>query len=271
MRAEAVGIRSANESLALVPTMGALHRGHIELIRRARAVADRVVVSIFVNPTQFAPGEDLEKYPRNLQADIEVCKAEGVDTLFTPAVAGLYPDGFGTTIDVGEIGTKLCGLSRPGHFNAVATIVLKLFNISRPTVAFFGKKDFQQLSIIERMASDLNLCIEIIGVETVREADGLAMSSRNRYLGTAERKAAVAVPSALNAASRLFKKGVRSSGSIISSVSELLSRESLIEVEYIKIICVKRLEEVEFIDEKTVLALAVKISGTRLIDNLELC
>ncbi|MBE9527811.1 MAG: pantoate--beta-alanine ligase [Proteobacteria bacterium] len=274
MKAEALKVRSAGSQSVLVPTMGALHRGHIELIREARRLAGAkgsVVLSLFVNPTQFAPGEDLGKYPRTLEADIEVCKTEGVDVLFTPTPLGLYPEGFSTSIDVGSLGTKLCGLSRPGHFNGVATVVVKLFGITAPDIAVFGKKDFQQLAVIRRVVVDLDIGVEITGVETVREADGLAMSSRNRYLDDKARKEATAIAAALKTAAALYSTGEQRSAALVAAALEVLGREVSIEVEYIKVSSAESLEELETVDKKAFLALAVRISGTRLIDNIELC
>ncbi len=270
VKAEVQIARSKGRRIALVPTMGALHAGHVELIREARRRSDTVILSIFVNPTQFAPGEDFDSYPRTLETDIKACRAEGVDIIFTPIATELYPAGFSTIIDVGEIGRRLCGASRPGHFSGVATIVLKLLNITEPDLAIFGKKDFQQLSIIEQMVRDLNKGVEVVGVETVRELDGLAMSSRNSYLNEAERSCASALPRALGAASELFNSGVRDSSSVVAAARKVLDAESLIDVEYIKICEVRSLEELETIDKKAVLALAVKLPGARLIDNVEL-
>jgi pantoate--beta-alanine ligase len=273
MKAEARSVRSVGKRVALVPTMGALHRGHIELIREARRAVSTegiVVLSLFVNPTQFAPGEDLDRYPRTLEADTEVCRAEGVDVLFTPTPAALYPEGFSTSIEVGELGSKLCGESRPGHFSGVATVVVKLFGITAPDVALFGKKDFQQLAVIRRVTIDLDIGVEITGVETVREADGLALSSRNRYLDEEGRRAATAVPVALNAAAALFGTGERKSAALVAAALEVFRAEDLIEVEYIEIVSAKSLEELEMVHKRAVLAAAVRVSGVRLIDNIEL-
>jgi len=264
--------RRPGKTIALVPTMGALHRGHLTLVEEARSLADIVILTIFVNPTQFCANEDLASYPRELSEDIEKADAAGVDIVFTPGVKAMYPEGFLTRVSVTGLEDKLCGLSRPGHFTGVATVVLKLFNITAPHIAVFGEKDYQQLLVIRRMVSDLNLDIDIRGVETVREADGLAMSSRNSYLSSGERKAASALPRALEEAGRLFNGGERSAPAIIEAVRGVLAGEGLIEIEYVKAVDAQSLEDIASIEDcnkgGVLVQVAVKIGRARLIDHI---
>jgi pantoate--beta-alanine ligase len=247
--------------------MGFLHRGHLCLVRDARARGDRLVVSIFVNPAQFGPGEDFAAYPRDFERDRKLLGKEGVDVLFHPSVAEIYPQGAQTHVEVERLSAPLCGALRPGHFRGVATVVAKLFNMVRPHVAVFGEKDYQQLQVIRRLVQDLSMGVEIVGHPIVREADGLAMSSRNTYLTEAERAAAVCLPRALCKAERLFQRGETSAEAILQITRDELRKEPLAAVEYVKLCDAETLEEIETIDDAAVLALAVRIGKARLIDN----
>jgi len=259
--------RRQRQRIVLVPTMGFLHEAHLCLVRDAKTRGDRVVVSIFVNPTQFAPGEDFASYPRDFERDRRLLEAEGVDVLFHPSVEQIYPAGAQTFVEVERLSLPLCGSLRPGHFRGVATVVLKLFNIVRPQVAIFGEKDYQQLQVIRRMVGDLALDIEIIGHPIVREADGLAMSSRNSYLNAEQRHAAVCLSRALCKAERLFKRGEKSAAPILRLVTTELQKESQAQVEYVKLCDAETLDDVDEIGERAVIALAVRIGKARLIDN----
>ena len=257
-------------SLGFVPTMGYLHEGHIELVRRAKAENKHVAVSIFVNPTQFGPQEDFASYPRDLDRDQRLLKDEKVDMLFIPDADELYPGGFNTWIDVGKITEPLEGAHRPGHFRGVATIVAKLFNIIEPTRAYFGQKDAQQLIIIEKMVSDLDMNVKIVAVPTVRELDGLAMSSRNVYLDPDERESAVVLFKALITALHLWEKGERDTEKIRTAMTSLIKAEPRACIEYISIADAETLEELMHIEGPTLVSMAVKIGKTRLIDNVML-
>ncbi len=247
--------------------MGALHEGHLSLIRLARQHADRVVVSVFVNPTQFGPNEDLDAYPRDLDADIEHVRKVGADVVFAPEVGELYPSGDATWVGVERLTNGLCGRSRPSHFRGVTTVVARLFQAARPHVAVFGEKDYQQLAVIRRMARDLLFDIEIIGGPTVREPDGLAMSSRNAYLTDAARAQARALNAALHEARQLVRAGEREADYVIDVVRRRVSKEPLAELDYVEICDPESLEPVERIERRAVLALAVNFEGARLIDN----
>jgi pantoate--beta-alanine ligase len=259
--------RRAGRRVVLVPTMGFLHEGHLCLVRDARARGDRVVVSIFVNPTQFRPGEDFAAYPRDFERDRRLLEAENVDVLFHPSVGQIYPAGAQTFVEVEQLSLPLCGSVRPGHFRGVATVVAKLFNIARPDAAIFGAKDYQQLQVIRRMACDLSMGVEIIGHPIVREADGLAMSSRNAYLSANERQAAVCLSRALCKADRLFKRGESAAARLIELVTTEIQREPLAAVEYVKLCDAETLAEVDAIDAPALLAVAVRFGRARLIDN----
>ncbi|OPL07411.1 MAG: pantoate--beta-alanine ligase [delta proteobacterium ML8_F1] len=262
------GARRQGLTVGLVPTMGFLHRGHLSLVKAARAACDFVVVSIFVNPTQFAPGEDLEDYPRNLQRDEALLQEEGVDVVFLPSVADMYPRGFNTLVKVGEeMTSKLCGKSRPTHFNGVTTVVAKLFNLVRPHKAFFGQKDAQQLSIIRRMVKDLNFNIEILSGPIVREEDGLALSSRNVYLSEEERRDARVLSQSLGVARAMVGEGILESRRIIHEMQSLVAGTPRARVDYIEIVDPETLEPLERIAGKALVALAVYVGKTRLIDN----
>jgi pantoate--beta-alanine ligase len=259
--------RRHGRRIALVPTMGFLHEGHLSLVRDAKKRAGRVVVSIFVNPTQFAPNEDFAAYPRDLEKDRKLLSVEGVDVLFNPSATELYPKDFQTAVDVKDMSGLLCGAHRPGHFRGVATVVAKLFNIARPHVAVFGEKDYQQLQLIRRLARDLNFGVEIVGCPTVREPDGLAMSSRNAYLTPDERKAALCLSRALQRAACLVKKGETAAPIIMDAVAAEIGREPLARLEYARLCDTETLAELDYVKDRALVALAVYIGKTRLIDN----
>ncbi|WP_417910831.1 pantoate--beta-alanine ligase [Candidatus Electronema sp. PJ] len=259
----------SGQRIGLVPTMGFFHEGHLSLMRRAGQLADQVAVSLFVNPTQFGPQEDLAAYPRNFERDCAMAEAAGVAVLFAPEAVGMYPAGFNTTVMVGtELTGQLCGASRPGHFAGVATVVCKLFSIVRPDLAIFGEKDWQQLAVIRRMTADLNLGVEIVAHPIVREADGLAMSSRNTYLAPQQREAALSLSRAIVLARKMAAEGERSAERLTAALRDFIHSFPETTVDYISFVHQDTLQEVAEIDEETVLALAVKIGGkVRLIDN----
>jgi pantoate--beta-alanine ligase len=258
--------RIAGERVALVPTMGFLHDGHLSLIERARREADRVVVSIFVNPLQFGPSEDFERYPRDLDRDLELCERGGAHLAFSPAVEEMYPDGEPWTEVVPVRGAdRLCGASRPGHFAGVLTVVAKLFGIVRPDVAFFGQKDYQQLVLIRRMVADLDMRIDVLGAPIVRDADGLALSSRNTYLSVPERQRALALSRALEACRTLFSDGERNAERFRGLLLGI-EREG-VEVEYGEVVDPETLEPLEEVHQGAVCAVAARVGRTRLIDN----
>ncbi|MEM6584624.1 MAG: pantoate--beta-alanine ligase [Pseudomonadota bacterium] len=272
LRERIVKLRQGQETIGLVPTMGALHEGHLTLVRRAREACDHVVASIFVNPTQFGPNEDLDAYPRQLEEDAAMLEAEGCALLWAPDVAAMYPQGFVTNISVSGVSEGFCGADRPGHFDGVATVVCKLFNQVRPDMAFFGEKDFQQLAVIRAMARDLDLTQphvhQIIGVPTVREADGLAMSSRNRYLSKEDRTAAAALPAAMKRAIAAIEGG----GDVASALSDLqatLLSAGFASVDYAALADARSLEPIDALNGSPArLLVAARIGGTRLIDNM---
>ncbi len=258
-------------SLGLVPTMGYLHEGHLELVRRARAECSHVAVSIFVNPTQFGPNEDLARYPRDLPRDLELLQGAGVELVFAPTVAEMYPADFGTYVDVQNVTAPLEGARRPGHFRGVATVVCKLFNIVGADKAYFGQKDAQQTVVIRQMVRDLNLPAEIVVVPTVREADGLAKSSRNVYLDPAQRAAAPVLWRALQHATRLYEQGEDDAGTLRAALHQILAQELLAQVEYASVADPHTLQEIEGpIRLGALLSLAVRFGATRLIDNVSL-
>jgi pantoate--beta-alanine ligase len=262
--------RSDGKTIAFVPTMGFLHDGHLELLREGKRRADVLILSIFVNPTQFGPAEDYGQYPKDMEGDLKKAEGAGADIVFTPPVGEMYPYGFQTKITVERVPEHLCGLSRPGHFEGVATVVAKLFNITKPHVALFGQKDFQQLSVIRRMVTDLNMDIEIIGVPTVRETDGLAMSSRNKYLCPEERKSALCLKKSIDMALAMIKAGERDTEKIKSSVRDLILSYPFTDIDYINICDPLTLDDLRTINEKALLALAVRVGKTRLIDNWQM-
>jgi pantoate--beta-alanine ligase len=267
MQTRAEETRRSGKKIALVPTMGALHEGHLSLIDYGREKADLLVVSIFVNPIQFGPKEDFGTYPRDLEKDSQLTEKRGVDIIFSPEAESFYPGSFQTYVTVDQLAQQLCGAARPGHFRGVTTVVCKLFHIVKPHLAIFGQKDFQQLIIIQRMVQDLNMDIKVIGRPTVREADGLAMSSRNRYLSKEERISARSLSRALTEAQTLFLKGERKTEVLLDRVVGLIGRQPNTRIDYAKICHPRTLEELTVVRDKGVLALAVWIGSTRLIDN----
>jgi pantoate--beta-alanine ligase len=259
--------RRAGRRIVLVPTMGFLHEGHLSLVRDGKKRGDRLVVSLFVNPTQFGPQEDYASYPRDFERDRSLLEREGVDMLLNPSTGEMYPAGHQSYVDVGKLGEQLCGAFRPGHFRGVASVVARLFNIVQPHAAIFGEKDYQQLQVIRRMARDLNLGVEVVGHPTVRASDGLALSSRNSYLNDAERQAALSLCRALNKAEALVLAGEKESGRILDAARVEIEREPLARIQYAKLCHPETLEDVEKIASEAVLALAVFVGKTRLIDN----
>lgn len=251
--------------------MGFFHEGHLRLMRLCRKQADQMVVSLFVNPMQFGPKEDLAQYPRNFENDSSLAEKEGADVLFVPDSPGMYPDGFQTRIQVGALTQTLCGLQRPGHFEGVATIVAKLFNIVQPYCAVFGEKDYQQLAVIRRMVADLNMTVRVIGHEIVREKDGLALSSRNAYLSASQRQSARCLFQALVMARKNVLSGIIESDRIIGAILEHLSTFRDVSVEYVEIVDRKSLQPCRLVNESALLTMAAKVGATRLIDNGRLC
>jgi len=260
--------RSEGKTIGLVPTMGALHIGHISLIEVAVKKCGFVVVSIFVNPTQFGPGEDFEKYPRPIDNDLEICRKAGVDVVFAPSAEVMYPAENITWVNVERLTEPLCGRARAGHFRGVTTVCAKLFNIVGADVAFFGQKDAQQAIVIKRMVADLNMPLEIAVCPTVRQADGLAVSSRNQYLSEQEKKDAVCIYKSLQKCQQMIEAGTTDAQKIISRMRKILSEPSSIQIEYVSIVDAERLETVEQIDRKILAAVAVKVGSARLIDNI---
>jgi pantoate--beta-alanine ligase len=267
MRAWADETRASGARIALVPTMGALHAGHVALVAEARRRAARVVVSIFVNPIQFNRRDDFERYPRPLEDDVAQCQSAGVEAVYAPAPDAMYPEGFASGVEVAGLTAPLCGAARPGHFRGVTTVVTKLFNAVRPDVAVFGEKDYQQLAVIRRMAVDLDFGIEVIGVPTVREPDGLAMSSRNRLLAPADREAARCVPRALAAAAGVVASGETLAALVVGAATAAIASEPRARLEYAELRDPETLEEVKEVAAPALLALAVWVGGVRLIDN----
>ncbi len=260
--------RSLPGRVGLVPTMGALHAGHEALLARARADCDVVIATLFVNPTQFGPAEDFDSYPRDRERDLEIFQAHGTDIMFEPNAAEMYPAGESTRVDPGPIANVLEGAHRPGHFAGVATVVAKLFSITTPNAAYFGRKDAQQLAIINRLVRDLRMDIEIVPVETVRDPDGLALSSRNVSLSADQRKAAASLFRALTAGENAWASGERSGEALRAAMLEVLRCEPLVEVEYVSAADPETFEELDKIDHTALLSLAARVGGTRLIDNI---
>jgi pantoate--beta-alanine ligase len=267
-------IRASRQKLkgtvGFVPTMGYLHEGHLALVKQAKIENSAVVVSIYVNPTQFGPREDLGAYPRDLDRDIELLRKEGTDVVFVPPDDEMYPSEFGSWVDVEKVTERLEGASRPGHFRGVATVVAKLFNIVQPTRAYFGQKDAQQVVVIKRMAADLNMNLEVVVVPTVRESDGLAMSSRNMYLSPKERQAGTILFKALTLARQLRGGGEKDAENIRRQMTALIQKEPLAQIDYVSIADAETLEELNSLDRPAVASLAVRIGKTRLIDNMPL-
>jgi pantoate--beta-alanine ligase len=267
MQERATATLAAGKTISFVPTMGFLHQGHASLLREGRVQGDLLVLSIFVNPTQFGVGEDFETYPHDLQRDSEIAVENGVDIIFAPTAGEMYPHGYQTYVNVEMVSLPLCGASRPGHFRGVTTVVAKLFNIVKPSVAFFGEKDFQQLVVIRRMVRDLNMDVKIVGMPTVREDDGLARSSRNSYLSSEERSAALCLSRSLAAVCDLYRNGEKNTERLRTELLRILDSEPLARIDYAEFRDGDSLEEVGQADDRTVVALAVRIGTTRLIDN----
>ncbi|MCH7558246.1 MAG: pantoate--beta-alanine ligase [Planctomycetes bacterium] len=268
VRSQVKAARSGGKKVGLVPTMGALHVGHISLIEAAVEKCDFVVVSIFVNPTQFVPGEDFEKYPRPLEADLKICKKAGVDVIFVPTPEQMYPAENITWVSVEKLTESLCGQFRPGHFRGVTTVCTKLFNIVAPDIAFFGQKDAQQAIVIRRMVADLNMPLEIVICPTVREPNGLAISSRNKYLTEQQKKDAANIYKSLQKCRQMIDAGVTETTEIITEMRKILQQVPSIEIEYISIVDAETLRNIDRIAGKALAAVAVKIGPAKLIDNI---
>jgi len=265
-----ISAKNEGKSVGFVPTMGFFHEGHLSLMRRARSENDIVVVSIFVNPTQFGPGEDFEQYPRDMSRDVRMAEDIGVDVIFNPSVEEMYPAGYSSYVDIKHVTERWEGEFRPGHFKGVATVVLKLFNIVPAHRAYFGCKDYQQLKVVERMVRDLNIPIDIVPMPTVREDDGLAMSSRNTYLTQEERKAALILCRSLNYAKDLLEQGVRDGDELRRQIEQFIRTEPLAQLDYVGVADPETLEPLRVITTNAVVLLAVRIGRTRLIDNMML-
>lgn len=268
MQARSDKMRCHEKTIVFVPTMGFLHEGHLSLMREGRKYGEDLIVSIFVNPTQFGPGEDLETYPRDLKRDLELVRKEGVNTVFIPDVDEIYGERFQTYIELEKLPKHLCGISRPVFFKGVATVVTKLFNIVKPHVAIFGQKDYQQLTVIRQMVRDLNLDIKVIGSPTVREPDGLAMSSRNTYLTPEQRLSALSLNKSLKKAQALVDNGLRDAAEIIETSAALIRSHPETEIDYIAVCDPDTLDDLTTIDRPALMALAVKVGKARLIDNM---
>ena len=267
MQKKSESLRTAGNFISLVPTMGFLHEGHLELMRVAKEHSDKLIMSLFVNPTQFGPSEDFEQYPADTEGDLEKARNVGVDMVFMPSVEEMYPEDSQTVVSVKRVTQHLCGLSRPGHFDGVTSVVSKLFNSTKPHLAVFGQKDYQQLVVISRMVMDLNMDIKIIGIPTVREPDGLAMSSRNSYLDPEERKSALCLKRSLELADKMFHDGTIEAGLIKEAVESFIQGHSFTEVDYITLCDPLTLEDIQTLGDESLLALAVRVGKTRLIDN----
>ena len=267
MQQRAISARAAGQSISFVPTMGFLHQGHLSLLEEGRKRGDLLILSIFVNPTQFGQGEDFEDYPRDLKQDSKLAQEMGVDIIFAPEAAEMYPTGYATYVDVEGITDNLCGTSRPGHFRGVCTVVAKLFNIVQPHSAIFGNKDFQQLAVIRRMTIDMNIPVEIIGKVIFRESDGLAMSSRNVYLTPEQREQALVLSQSLAKAREQVVSGETACATIIAKLQESISNQPDARIDYVQICHQLTLEDQDYVDTDSVLLLAVYLGSTRLIDN----
>jgi len=267
MQALSESVRNTGQKISFVPTMGYFHEGHLSLMREGRSRGDVLAISIYVNPTQFGPNEDFEKYPRDFERDKALAHGVGVDVIFYPEDREMYPEHYQTYVNVENVTQNLCGISRPGHFRGVTTICAKLFNIVKPHFAIFGKKDFQQLVAVKRMVLDLNMDLEVIGMPIVREADGLAMSSRNVYLKVDERESALSLSRSLKVAKQMYDRGERDVTAILGLVRKYIEGYPHTSIDYAKICGTTTLEEIGRIEDEAVLALAVRINNTRLIDN----
>ncbi len=263
-----MGWRGRGDKIVLVPTMGYFHQGHLSLMEYGRSRGEHLVVSIFVNPSQFGPHEDLDRYPRDFQRDCDLAQGVGVDVIFAPEAARMYPEGFQTYVTVGEVTKGLCGASRPVHFRGVATVVLKLFNLVQPHAAIFGEKDYQQLITVQRLTADLNLPVEVVGRPLVREADGLAMSSRNVFLSSEERRSARTLSQALFKARELAATGERSRQNLFAEIKPIFQGNPPITLDYLALIDSQTLEEIDEIHQQARLAVAARVGRTRLIDNI---
>lgn len=272
MQSHAIGLRSSGRLIGLVPTMGCLHEGHLSLIDIAKERVDKVIVSIFVNPTQFGPNEDFDRYPQALEADLEKCRERGVDIVFNPTVDGMYPQGYSTYVNEEQVSAGLCGLSRPNHFRGVTTVCLKLFNITRPDIAVFGQKDAQQCAVIQKMVTDLNIPAEIVIGDTKRGADGLATSSRNRYLTNSQHEEALSLSKALLIGQRMVhEEGVRSVDRVVAEITHNLSSAYRVRVIYVQIVDRQTMEPArEIIPGQQLVCVAAWVDQTRLIDNIKL-
>lgn len=260
-------IRKAGKTISFVPTMGYFHDGHLNLMREGRKRGDCSIISIYVNPTQFGPQEDLAQYPRDFERDCQLAEGVDVDVIFYPSNEEMYPPGYQTYVDVEEVTNNLCGLSRPGHFRGVTTVCCKLFNIVKPHVTIFGKKDFQQLVTIKRMVLDLNMDLEVVAMPTTREPDGLAMSSRNVYLNPEERKSALSLSRSLKMAKEMYEAGERDAARIITAVRSFIEQHPFTKIDYVQICDTTTMRDVDTLKGECVIALAVRVGKARLIDN----
>jgi len=267
MQLFAESLRNSIQKIAFVPTMGYFHDGHLSLMKEGRQRGDCLVVSIYVNPTQFGPNEDFERYPRDFERDKDLAESIGVDVIFYPKDNEMYPENYQTYVNVEKVTQNLCGLSRHGHFRGVTTVCAKLFNIVKPHYAIFGNKDFQQLVVIKRMVQDLDMDLEVIGMTIVRESDGLAMSSRNVYLKENERESALSLSRSLKLAKKMYNKGERDALNILKEVKKFIEGHPFSQIDYAKICDTTTLQDIKHLNGESVLALAVKINKTRLIDN----
>ncbi|MDO9574183.1 MAG: pantoate--beta-alanine ligase [Candidatus Contubernalis sp.] len=261
-------VQNMGKTIGFVPTMGYLHQGHLSLVKAAIKECDFVAVSIYVNPIQFGVGEDFENYPRDLTADAQICQQEGVDLIFSPLDQDMYPKGYASFVEVEQLTQGLCGQGRPGHFRGVTTVVTKLFNLLEPDIAYFGQKDAQQALVLKKMVEDLNMNLTLKIMPTLREEDGLAMSSRNVYLSSQEREAALVLYKSLTRAEEMIRGGARKASKISSAMEEIIAGEPLAQLEYIEIADTLKLESLEVLEAEVLIALAVRVGQTRLIDNI---
>jgi pantoate--beta-alanine ligase len=260
--------KTSGKTIGFVPTMGYLHEGHLSLMKKSVEANDFTVISIFVNPTQFGPNEDFEKYPRDIERDIRLAESVGVDVVFAPSVAEMYPNNYKTYVNVEDLTNVMCGLSRPGHFRGVTTVVNKLFNIVEPDKAYFGQKDAQQVVVLKKMVRDLNMNLEIVTCPIIREPDGLAMSSRNVYLSKEERAAALILSKSLFEVEEMIKKGEKSREKVVNYLIDRIKSEKLADIDYVEVVNTENLSQVEKLEGSILVALAVRFGKTRLIDNV---